>query len=197
MKKKTILTSWLFILSVLSFAQKNNSFRLLLIGEYAPPFVSESTNGVIHFPSDYANKWKILFSYPADFDTVSTTEILELAALQKDFKKLGVQLLVLSTDSLQRHKKWKAMLNKAYYKGRDPTAVKFSIIDDYKQTVSKEYGLLDQNSFEAKDMRVVYFIDPENKIETVFIYPINVGRNITEIKRIIIALKNANYKGGL
>jgi len=107
----------LFVVMIFSVAQlwsqvektteDRTKFRIPLIGESAPSFTAESTNGTINFPTDFGRKWKVLFSHPQDFTPVCTTEILELAYLQSEFDKLGVKLVVVSTDALSMHDQWK------------------------------------------------------------------------------------------
>src|SRR5450759_3411711 len=116
----------LFIVTVLSVTQiwsqeasvssqqketkEDRNFRIPLIGESAPSFTAESTNGTINFPDDFGKRWKILFSHPQDFTPVCSTEILELARLQEEFDKLGAKLIVVSTDALETHVQWKKSL---------------------------------------------------------------------------------------
>ena len=90
-----------------SKSDEDRNFRIPLIGESAPEFTAESTNGTINFPSDFGHKWKVLFSHPQDFTPVCSTEILELAYLQDECDKLGVKLVVVSTDALDTHVQWK------------------------------------------------------------------------------------------
>jgi peroxiredoxin 2/4 len=171
----------------------------------APSFVAESTFGKINFPDDFYGKWKIIFSHPADFTPVCTSEILALAALQEDFKKLNTALLVLSTDGLNSHIEWVKSMESINYNGLGKLKIDFPLISDVNLNISKKYGILISDSTDRKDIRAVFFIDVDNNIKAMFYYPMNVGRNIEEIKRTLIALQTvekyhvltpANWKTG-
>jgi len=172
------------------WAQESKYNRVPIIGDQAPSFTASTTNGTITFPSDFGRKWKILFSHPADFTPVCSTEILELAYLQDDFDKLNVKLLVMSTDSLYSHVQWKKSLEELSYKDRTPVKINFPIADDKKYTASKLYGMVNNHgSGSTRDVRAVFIIDPENVIQAIVYYPMSVGRNMEEIKRAVIALQ--------
>jgi peroxiredoxin 2/4 len=192
MRKIIVLLAMLFIPFSQMLAQKDTISRIPLIGEDAPSFVAETTNGTLNFPSDFGNKWKILFSHPADFTPVCSSEILELAAMQNDFDKLGVKLAVVSTDQLDRHNSWKKTLEDISFKGREPMKIKFPFIDDNSRTISREYGMISPRVNATKAVRGVFIINPENKIELIQFYPMNLGRNMDEIKRTVIALQTAH-----
>jgi peroxiredoxin (alkyl hydroperoxide reductase subunit C) len=172
-------------------AQDLKDTRIPLIGEPAPKFTAESTMGPINFPDDYYAKWKILFSHPADFTAVCSSEILELAFLQEDFKELNTQLVVVSTDAVSSHIEWVKSLESAKYKSREPVRINFPLVSDKSMEVSRKYGMLHSYSSTTKDVRGVFIIDPNDKIRAVFFYPLEIGRNLDEIKRTIIALQTA------
>jgi len=163
-----------------------------LIGSKAPSFTAESTNGKLTFPDDYGKKWKILMSHPQDFTPVCSSELSELAYVQKDFEKLGVQLAIVSTDNVTEHKRWKTWLEGLDYKGRGPQKIDFPIIDDTSHLISKQYGMLHSPVSTAKDIRGVFIIDPNNIVRSVNFYPMQVGRNMQEIERIVVALQTAD-----
>jgi len=102
--KRINLTVLIILLSAATFAQ--NSFRIPLIGEEAPAFKANSTKGVIHFPKDFGNDWKLIVSHPQDFTPVCSSELLELASMQDEFRNLGVDIIVVSTDTLYQHYNW-------------------------------------------------------------------------------------------
>jgi peroxiredoxin (alkyl hydroperoxide reductase subunit C) len=184
------------ILIMISFVNINNAqdtavSRIPLIGEPAPKFTAESTQGKITFPDANNSKWTIIFSHPADFTAVCSTEILELAALQEDFEKLNTRLMVISTDAVSSHIEWVKSLETIKYKGRDPIKIKFPLVSDKSLEISRKYGMLHSTSNLTKDVRGVFIIDPDDKIESFFFYPMNVGRNMDEIKRTLIALQTA------
>jgi peroxiredoxin 2/4 len=196
----------LFVLVVFSTAQlwsqnqvsktkEDRSTRIPLIGETAPSFTAESTNGTINFPGDFGRKWKILFSHPQDFTPVCTTEILELAYLQDEFDKLGVKVMVVSTDPVSTHAQWKKSMESLDLNNRGPVKIKFPLIDDEKLTISKMYGMIQGQSNSTKAVRGVFFVDPDNIIQAVLFYPSKVGRNTDELLRTVTALQQtANEK---
>lgn len=203
---KNVLLVLLVLLSSLNgISQTEKERNGPLTSGTAPSFKAISTMGEINFPDDYFGKWKILFSHPADFTPVCTSEILALAASQEEFEKLKTQLIIISTDGLNSHIEWIKSMESISYEGFSPVKINFPMIADSELEVSKLYGLLQANSSERKDIRGVVFIDTENKIRAFFHYPNTVGWNIEEIKRTLIALQTqdkhnvqtpANWKPG-
>lgn len=191
MKIKYMMILWLFLYSSNIWSQNEPGTQIPMVGDDAPGFIAESTSGVLNFPADYGSKWKIIFSHPRDFTPVCSSEILELAHMQKDFDKLNVKLVILSTDTLYAHVIWERALEKVSYKDRNPVKIKFPMIDDNRLTVSKKYGMIHPNISTTKGVRGVFIIGPKNKIEAIFYYPMNIGRNMEEIKRIVVALQAA------
>ena len=191
MKIRLVLFCLLLLCSFNLWSQDKNGVNIPMIGDEAPSFTAETTTGVLNFPSDYGRKWKIIFSHPRDFTPVCSTEILTLAAMQEDFEKLNVKLVIVSTDTLQKHFMWKQALEETAYKNNAPVKIKFPLVDDNRLAVSKRYGMLHQPVSTTKDVRGVFIIDPQNKIEAIYFYPMNIGRNMDEIKRTVIALQTA------
>jgi peroxiredoxin (alkyl hydroperoxide reductase subunit C) len=173
------------------WSQEIRYIKVPLLGEEAPLFTAQSTKGTINFPVDFGRKWKMLFSHPQDFTPVCTSELLELAYAQSDFEKLKVELIVISTDPIDQHKQWKQAMEEINYQGRGLTKINFPIIDDDKLVVSRQYGMIHPSSNTTKDVRGVYIIDPDDIIQAIFFYPNNVGRNIEELKRTVVALQTA------
>jgi peroxiredoxin 2/4 len=169
--------------------KEDRNFRIPLIGETAPSFTAESTNGTIHFPDDYGAKWKILFSHPADFTPVCSTEILEMASLQNELDKLGIKLVVVSTDALDTHVQWKKSLESLNLENKQAVKIKFPLVDDDSKAISKKYGMIHPESNTSKSVRGVFIIDPDNKIQAIYFYPTSVGRNTDEILRTVTALQ--------
>jgi peroxiredoxin (alkyl hydroperoxide reductase subunit C) len=203
--KTIILLSFTLFLSFTINAQDNETIRIPLIGETAPEFTGQLTQGPIHFPDDYYGHWKILFSHPADFTPVCSTEILELAEIQDDFSKLDTKLVVMSTDGLNSHIEWVRSLQGIRLHDRESVAIKFPLVSDPDLEISKKYGMLHPNYSTTRDVRGVFIIDPEDKICATFFYPATTGRNMEEIKRVLIALQTsakrnvltpANWKPG-
>jgi peroxiredoxin (alkyl hydroperoxide reductase subunit C) len=197
------MIKYLFLFTFLLFSvfivrsQENNKTYLPLLGENAPSFSSESTTGIINFPEDYKGNWTILLSHPGDFTPVCSSEILELAAMQDDFNKLGVKLLVLSTDAISSHYQWVKSLETIKYKNRETVKIMFPLIADENHDISRKYGMIHPNTSSTKTVRGVFMIDPAGKIRAIFYYPMETGRNMDEIKRTVIALQTADSKGVL
>jgi peroxiredoxin 2/4 len=169
----------------------DKNLRIPLIGERAPSFTAESTNGTLNFPDDFGTKWKILFSHPADYTPVCSTEILQLAKMQEDFDKLGIKIIVVSTDQLETHVQWKKSMEALRLNNEEPVKIKFPLVDDDSRVIANEYGMLHPASNTTRDVRGVFIIDPGNIIRAIYFYPSNVGRNTNELLRMVTALKTA------
>ena len=170
---------------------EDRNFRIPLIGESAPSFIAESTNGTINLPDDFGEKWKILFSHPQDFTPVCSTEILQLAKMQDEFDKLGIKLIVVSTDELETHIEWKKSMEALKLNNKESVKIKFPLVDDDKRIIAKEYGMIHPASNTTRDVRGVFIIDPNNIIQAIYFYPSNIGRSTDELLRMVIALKTA------
>jgi peroxiredoxin (alkyl hydroperoxide reductase subunit C) len=185
MKTISLVFSILFI-SLIAWPQG----RIPMLGETAPSFIAETTNGKINFPKDFGNSWKILFSHPKDFTPVCTSEIMGMAKMQDDFDELGVKIAIISVDDLTSHLAWKKYMEDLLSsETRDSVKIKFPLIADNNVRVSNQYGMLHAWDNQTRDVRGVFIIDPENKIESISFYPNTVGRNLDEIKRTILALQ--------
>jgi peroxiredoxin 2/4 len=160
------------------------------IGDIAPDFEAVTTKGKIKF-SDYAkDKWIVFFSHPADFTPVCTTEMSGFAKRKGEFDALNAELMGLSIDSIHSHLAW---VNNVMEK----TGVYFDfpIIADIDMKVSKLYGMLQPNESETAAVRAVFFIDPSKKIRLIMYYPLNVGRNMDEILRVLYGLQVSDKQG--
>ena len=166
--------------------------RMPLIGDKAPSFKAVTTQGEINFPEDYKGKWVILFSHPADFTPVCTTEFMTFASMAEEFKELNTELVGLSVDSLYAHIAWLRKIQDLEYKGMKNVEVKFPLIEDIRMEVVKEYGMIQPGQSNTQAVRAVFVIDPKGIIRTILYYPLSTGRNFDEIKRIIIALQKAD-----
>lgn len=169
--------------------------RMPLIGDNAPEFKAVTTQGEINFPSDYKGKWVILFSHPADFTPVCTTEFMTFASMMDDFDKLNVQLVGLSVDSLYAHIAWLRKIQELEWNGLKNINVTFPLIEDIRMEVAKKYGMIQPNQSNTQAVRAVFIIDPKGVIRTILYYPLSTGRNFDEIKRIVIALQKADSDG--
>lgn len=166
--------------------------RLPLIGEPAPHFEAITTNGEISFPEDYKGKWVVLFSHPADFTPVCTTEFMTFARLADEFKALNTELVGLSVDGLHAHIAWIRSMKDIEFRGEKGAEVKFPVIVDISMEVSKKYGMIQPEQSTTSAVRAVFVIDPEGKIRTILYYPQELGRNFDEIKRIVQGLQKAD-----
>ncbi|MEK6478344.1 peroxiredoxin [Catalinimonas sp. 4WD22] len=169
---------------------KETPIQMPRIGDLAPDFEAVTTTGKIRF-SDFAkDKWVVMFSHPADFTPVCTTEMSGFAQRKAEFDPLNTELLGLSIDSIHSHLAW---VNNV----RENTGVYFDfpIIADLDMKVSKCYGMLQPNESETAAVRAVFFVDPSKKVRLIMYYPLNVGRNMDEILRALEALQTSDkYK---
>jgi len=197
MKTKLILSTVLFAFFFNIKAQNIDSYRIPLLGEDAPSFTAESTTGEINFPTDYFGKWKIIFSHPADFTPVCTSEILTMASMQDEFKKLNTVLLVVSTDGLNSHIEWINSIQSIDYKDLGFQKINFPLISDVNLEICRKYGMVEANSGRSNSIRGVFIIDPDDKIRSINFYSVSTGRNFEEIKRTLEALQLSENKGVL
>lgn len=167
-------------------------YSMPLIGDNAPEFIATTTQGQINFPQDYEGKWVILFSHPADFTPVCTTEFMTFTSMLDEFKELNTELIGLSVDSLYSHIAWLRKINELEWNGMKNLDVTFPLIEDIKMDVAKKYGMIQPNQSSTQAVRAVFVIDPKGIIRTILYYPLSTGRNFDEIKRIILALQKAD-----
>jgi peroxiredoxin (alkyl hydroperoxide reductase subunit C) len=166
--------------------------QMPLIGDDAPSFIATTTQGEIHFPEDYKGKWVILFSHPADFTPVCTTEFMTFASMADEFKALNTELIGLSVDSLYSHIAWLRKIQELEWNGMKHVEVKFPLIEDIRMDVANKFGMIQPGQSNTQAVRAVFVIDPKAKIRTILYYPLSTGRNFDEIKRIIVALQKAD-----
>jgi len=175
---------------------ENAIVTLPLIGDKAPSFTAQTTQGNINFPDDFGGKWVILFSHPADFTPVCTTEFMTFASMEKEFEDLNTALIGLSVDGLYSHIAWlRTIKEKIEFKGMKNVEVNFPLIEDIKMDVAKKYGMIQPGASNTMAVRAVFIIDPDAVVRTILYYPASTGRNMGEIKRIIIALQKADAEG--
>ena len=166
--------------------------RMPLIGDAAPSFTAVTTQGTINFPEDYKGKWVILFSHPADFTPVCTTEFMTFASMADEFKALNTELVGLSVDSLYAHIAWLRKIQELEWNGKKNIEVKFPLIEDIRMEVANKYGMIQPGQSNTQAVRAVFVVDPQGKIRTILYYPLSTGRYFDEIKRIIQALQKAD-----
>jgi peroxiredoxin (alkyl hydroperoxide reductase subunit C) len=171
-------------------------YNMPRIGEAAPAFEASTTQGKISFPTDFKNKWVILFSHPSDFTPVCTSEFMTFATMTRQFEALNCQLIGLSVDGLASHIAWlRTIKEKIEYRGMKHVDVTFPLIDDLTMKVARQYGMIHPGASSTAAVRAVFFIDPKGTIRTILYYPMALGRNFDEIKRILVGLQTADNFG--
>lgn len=166
---------------------QNDPITMPRIGDVAPDFTADTTTGRLQFSDYIKDSWTILFSHPADFTPVCTTEMSGFAVEQSFFDEHKTKLIGLSIDSIHSHIAWVNNVKK-----NSGILFEFPIIADIDMSVSKKYGMLQPGESETSAVRAVFFIDPRGVIRLIMYYPLNVGRNMDEIKRALVALQTAD-----
>ena len=156
----------------------------LKLGDVAPDFEQESSEGKIKFHEWLGSSWGVLFSHPADFTPVCTTELGLTAKLKDEFGKRGVKVIALSVDPVDKHKSWISDINET-----QSTTVNFPIIADSDRKVSELYDLIHPNANTTLTVRSLFVIDPNKKVRLIITYPASTGRNFDEILRVIDSLQ--------
>lgn len=167
---------------------RNEVTRMPMIGDKAPAFRAMTTMGKVNFPEDYAGSWVVLFSHPADFTPVCTTEFIGFAKMFDEFEAINTKLIGLSIDSVHSHLAWAKSIESIDLDGSGAVKVPFPIIADISMKVAHAYGML-QTIANTQTVRAVFIIDPEGIIRTILYYPMSTGRNLPEIIRIIKSLQ--------
>ncbi len=157
------------------------------IGDTAPDFKANTTQGELSFGEYQAGKWVILFSHPADFTPVCSTELSEFARRSKEFADLDTKLMGLSVDSIHSHMAWRENLKSIF-----DVEIGFPMVADVDMKVAKQFGMIHDNTSATATVRAVFVIDPKRTIRALVYYPMNVGRNIDEIKRLLQGLQTAD-----
>jgi len=157
---------------------------VLRIGDMAPDFTQESTEGTINFHEWLGSNWGILFSHPADFTPVCTTELGAVSKLKSEFDKRNVKVVGLSVDSLEEHKSWINDINET-----QGVEVNFPIIADKDKKVANLYDMIHPNAADNNTVRTVYVVGPDKKIKLMISYPPSTGRNFNEILRVLDSLQ--------
>ena len=164
------------------------------IGDPAPSFTASTTQGDISFPSDYVGKWVILFSHPADFTPVCTSEFMTFASLQKEFAAYNTELVGLSVDGLYSHIAWlRTIKDKIAFRDMRDVEVTFPLIDDVSMEIAQKYGMIMPGEDSTKAVRAVFVIDPKAVIRAIIYYPLSLGRNFDELLRVVKALQTADH----
>jgi len=170
------------------------------LGDIAPDFSAESTEGTIRFHDWIGDKWAVLFSHPKDFTPVCTTELGMVARIKSEFDKRNTKVLAVSVDDVPSHKGWIGDIEET-----QSTRMNFPILADPDRKVSNLYGMIHPNANDTLTVRSVFFIDPRKKVRAMITYPASTGRNFDEILRVIDSLQltdhhqvatPANWKNG-
>ncbi len=156
----------------------------LQLGDTAPDFTAETTEGKINFYDFLGDSWGVLFSHPADYTPVCTTELGKTAALKNEFEKRNVKVLAVSVDPLDKHNGWKKDINET-----QNVTVDFPIIADEDRTVANLYGMLHPNASLTATVRSLFIIGPDKKVKLMITYPASTGRNFNEVLRVIDSLQ--------
>ena len=162
----------------------------VLLGDTAPDFTAETTDGTINFHDWKKDSWAVLFSHPKDFTPVCTTELGTVAKLKPEFDKRGVKVIGLSVDPIEDHNKWKADIEET-----QGTALNFPLIADPDRTVANLYSMIPADAVNNLTVRSVFVVGPDDKIKLTLTYPASTGRNFDELLRVIDSLQlTAKYK---
>ncbi len=172
---------------------KEQGVSMPRIGDRSPSFKAITTQGEINFPEDYAGSWVILFSHPADFTPVCTSEFMTFACMEEKFAQINCKLVGLSVDGLYSHIAWvRTIKEKIEYKGMKNVEIKFPLIEDITMEVAKKYGMIQPGESSTKAVKAVFVIDPKGIIRIILYYPLSVGRNFDELYRVVVALQTAD-----
>lgn len=161
------------------------------LGDHAPDFSARSTMGDLSL-SDFRDQWLILFSHPADFTPVCTSEFVAMAQAAAEFEARDCALLGLSVDSLFSHFAWLRMI-----RDRFDVEVRFPVVEDPTMVIGKAYGMVSAKDSDSAKVRSTYFIDPQGIVRAITCYPFDVGRSVPEMLRVLDALQAVSGKGGL
>lgn len=156
----------------------------VLIGDIAPDFTAQTTEGLIHFHDWLGDSWCVFFSHPKDFTPVCTTELGRVAKLKPEFDRRKVKIMSLSVDSLENHKRWVNDINES-----QNTTVNYPMVADESAEIASLYRMIHPASSESNTVRAVFIIDPNKKIRLMITYPPSTGRNFDEILRVIDSLQ--------
>src|SRR5215475_449213 len=162
----------------------------LRLGDIAPNFTASTTEGTIDFHQWLGNSWGVLFSHPADFTPVCTTELGTVAKIKAEFEKRGVKAIAVSVDPIESHNGWIKDINET-----QACTMNFPIIADDKRQVASAYDMIHPNADDKATVRSVFIIGPDKKVKLTITYPASTGRNFVEILRVIDSLQlTANHK---
>ncbi len=160
------------------------------LGDAAPDFTAVTTHGELKFSEWQGDKWVILFSHPADFTPVCSTELTEFARQVEEFTRRNTKLIGVSIDSIHAHLAWTQNLKKIL-----GVKLPFPLVADLNTAVAQKYGMIHPGASETVTVRTLFVIDPAHKVRAIIYYPLNVGRNVDEVLRLLEALQTADANG--
>ena len=160
------------------------------IGDQAPDFTAQTTQGEVTLSTWQEGKWVVLFSHPADFTPVCSTELTEFGRRYKEFEQRGVKLIGISVDSIHSHLAWHQNLGKIL-----GVSLPYPIIADSTRAVSELYGMIHPGASATVTVRALFVIDPKRVVRALIYYPLNIGRNVDEVVRVLDALQTADKNG--
>jgi len=160
------------------------------IGDQAPDFTAQTTQGEVTLSTWQEGKWVVLFSHPADFTPVCSTELTEFGRRYKEFEQRGVKLIGISVDSIHSHLAWHQNLGKIL-----GVSLPYPIIADSTRAVSELYGMIHPGASATVTVRALFIIDPKRVVRALIYYPLNIGRNVDEVVRVVDALQTADKNG--
>jgi peroxiredoxin (alkyl hydroperoxide reductase subunit C) len=164
------------------------------IGDPAPSFTAQSTQGPVNFPADYAGRWVIFFSHPADFTPVCTSEFMTFAKMADEFAAYNTDLVGLSVDGLYSHIAWlRTIKDKIKFRDMANIEVMFPLVEDVTMAVATKYGMIMPGEDSTKAVRAVFVIDPKGVIRAIIYYPLSLGRNFDELLRVVKGLQTADH----
>lgn len=168
----------------------NQTYMMPLIGDKAPSFEAETTQGKIRFPEDFKGQWVILFSHPSDFTPICTSEFVMFGAMQAEFEALNCRLVGLSVGTNASHIAWlRSIHERIEFKGHKRVELNFPLVADMSMEVARKYGMIQAGVSTTAAVRAVFFIDPTATIRAVIYYPMQLGRNFDELKRVLVGLQ--------
>ncbi|MUU77470.1 peroxiredoxin [Winogradskyella endarachnes] len=180
-------------MNIAETVKEEQTFSMPRIGDKAPEFKAVTTQGEINYPSDYKGKWSILFSHPADFTPVCTSEFMTFAHLEEKFEKANCSLIGLSIDGLYSHIAWlRTIKDKIEFNGMKDIEVTFPLIEDISMDVAKKYGMIQPGESKTQAVRAVFFVDPNEIVRAIIYYPLSIGRNFDELYRALIAMQTSD-----
>ena len=177
----------------MKFIENPEIVAMPVIGDRAPEFRVETTHGSIYFPCEYYGEWAILFFQPSDFHSEYGLENVELASIEQEFRDINCELIGLSFGSLGYHQEWSSSIRVKIGSHRhEKAALNFPLIANTSEEIFKRYGILENENSDPKATRAVFFIGPDSRVRGMIHYPVSIGFNLAEIKRVIIALQKDN-----